>query len=71
MYILQQTLLKYIMKVRISAALEIDPKLCPPSGLTGGRGSRSVLNINCSIVNCCFGPGPRWGLGSCPAKLIF
>ena len=34
------------MNVRISAALEIDPKLCPPSGLTGGRGSRFVLDRN-------------------------
>ena len=66
MYILKQTLSKYAMKVRISAALEIDPKLCPPSGLTGGRGSRSVLN-----VNCCYRPGPGWGLGSCLAKLKF
>ena len=26
--------------------MEIDPKLCPPSGLTGGRGSSFVLDRN-------------------------
>ena len=37
--------LYYYTYMRTSAALEIDPKLCPPSGLTGGRGSCSVLKF--------------------------